>query len=161
MLPWQRDQKNFHTFMCQTAYLSRLPTSTKPPEIGMRCTVPENRLRGIGVVGGRKSPCSIDLAASGLYNSLCARPLTRWGTRRRFPPCFSRGCNGEKLSNQPDVRSIDQQQPCLPRWVKAWSECPSALSFLTTLSKRLSLLSRSAQRSWPNYRLWNWVVTVQ
>jgi len=66
------------TFMRQTGYLPRHSGRHSPLKFCMKGRVREifiyfkfnaNRLRGLGAVGGRKSPSPIDLA-HGLHNSL-------------------------------------------------------------------------------------------
>ena len=68
--------------MRQTGYLPRPPTSTyrllrscvrgRVREVVIYFKFHENRARGLGAVGGQKSPSPIDLA-HGLYNSLYYR----------------------------------------------------------------------------------------
>jgi len=71
-------RKKKETFMRQTGYMPRPPTSIKSLKFCMRRRVRklltyfkfcENRSRGLRAVEGRKSPSPID-NAHGLYNSL-------------------------------------------------------------------------------------------
>ena len=77
----KKRKKRTETFMRQTGYLPRPPTSTLAPEILCAGSCPGNSyifqvswksVQGSPSCGGRKSPSPIDLA-HGLYNSLYYR----------------------------------------------------------------------------------------